>query len=159
MNRLSVRLFTIIALPLLITACADDAPRVDEQGKSIEGTAEVDVPISSPTFGVINLFRAAGNSVKVTGKISRGSLKDGFAMKINEVDNLEVFEFSSADDRAEADRTISPDGRTIGGATIDWGGDPHLYQTEKLIIVYIGDDKGNMEALEGSFGKEFAGKK
>jgi hypothetical protein len=160
MNSLHARLLPLlVALSLVIAACGDDTPRLDEEGKSIEGTAEVDIEVSSPTFGIINLLRAGGNSVKVTSKVSRGSLKNGFAMKVNDAFNVEAFEFSTPQDRAEAEKTISADGMTIDGTGVTWGGDPHLYRTDRVILVYIGDDKENMQALEGSFDKEFAGKK
>ncbi len=158
MNRFTIVVPALI-FSLLIAACGDDTPRLDEQGKSIEGTAEVDVEVSSPTFGIINLFRAGGNSVKVTSKVSRGSLKNGFAMKVNDAYNVEAYEFSTPEDRAEAERKISADGSQVDGTAVEWGGDPHFYHTDKVILVYIGDDKDNMAALEGSFGKVFAGKK
>ena len=42
--------------------------------------------------------------------------------------------------------------------TVQWPASPHFYKTERVIILYFGDDADTRKALEGAFGAQFAGK-
>ncbi len=153
-----IKMLLIFLLALPIAACGDKGPRYDDQGNSVEGTMEAQVDQSSSTFNIINLLRASGNSVKVTGKVSRPQLDaKGWTLVVNGGVNLEVYEFSSPEDLQEATKKISLDGKTIEGESVNWPEAPHLYKTDRVIVVYLGDDIDNRKRLAETFGPQFAG--
>jgi hypothetical protein len=155
--RISLR--ALLTLSLLLAACGREEPRYDDQGHSVEGTAEADIEVASPTFNILNLLRATGNKVKVTGVISRPFFESkGRTLLVNDGVNLEVYEFGSAADLNAAVAKISPDGSTVAGEAVQWPASPHFYKTERVIILYFGDDADNRRALEGAFGQQFAGR-
>jgi hypothetical protein len=64
---------------------------------------------------------------------------------------------------AQADaRRVSPDGRRIVGPNnesirVEWLGEPHLYQSGRLLVVYVGQDPDMMARLARALGPPFAG--
>ncbi len=149
----------LLALSLLVASCGREDPRYDEAGRSLEGTAEADIEVGSPTFNILNILRATGNTVKVTGVISRPSLDSkGRTIVVNDGVNLEVYEFSSTADLDATAAKISPDGSTVGNEKVEWPGTPHFFKTDKVIILYFGDDPENKRELASAFGEQFAGR-
>jgi hypothetical protein len=74
-------------------------------------------------------------------------------------DQLDVFEFSSANDAASEAKKVSSDGSQIDGyGSIDWGESPHFYRKGKIIVFYVGDNSQTLEVLRQVFGAQFAGK-
>jgi len=64
---------------------------------------------------------------------------------------------------AQADaRRVAPDGRKIVGPNnesirVEWLGEPHLYQSGRLLVVYVGQDPDVMARLAKALGPSFAG--
>ncbi len=154
--------FLLLLCAALLTAiapgCGDDSPRIDDTGASVEGKVEGEISVSSPTFNIIYLIRSAGNKVKVTGKVEREGLGEGYVLAVNETIPLEIYEYDDIDDRLDVEKRISPDGMTIAGERVEWAGAPHFFRTDKTIIFYQGDDTDNVAQLATVFGKQFAGR-
>ena len=53
---------------------------------------------------------------------------------------------------------VSEDGSSIGTNMPFWVGDPHFYQKERIIVLYVGDDPAIEELLEYVLGSQFAGR-
>jgi len=81
----------------------------------------------------------------------------GFSIQVNDA-NVQVFEYSTAED-AEADASlVSIDGSSIGTSMPFWVDVPHFYYKEKIIVLYVGDDPAIEELLESVLGPQFAGR-
>ena len=148
-----IRLAILLLLASAI-GCGDDSPSMGDEG------IEKEIAVSSPTFNIINIFRATGNAVKVTGHTERSFFKDatGYTMLVNGAIPLEVYEFGSLEELDKAVTTVSADGGSVEGKRVEWGGTPHFYKTEKVIIIYTGEDSDNQRELATVFGSQFAGK-
>ncbi|MEO5928520.1 MAG: hypothetical protein ABIR47_01190 [Candidatus Kapaibacterium sp.] len=138
-----------IILPFL-AACGREVPK--------GGSPEAQIEPASPTFNILNILKATGNKVEVTGAVSRPYFESkGTMMTVNGGVNLEVYEFDKPAEMEAAAGKISPDGMTIDGQRMEWPAQPHFYKTERVIILYLGNDADNARELEGAFGKQFAG--
>ncbi len=81
------------------------------------------------------------------------------------VDGAPVSVYEYADEavtNAEAAR-ISPDGTTFkpgngaSGATVDWVGPPHFYESGRIIVLYVGTNTAIETLLQQQLGTQFAG--
>lgn len=141
----------------LLTACNDDSPRLDEEGNEV-GTLEAEIAVESPTFNIINILRASGLKVRVPRAATRPEMQTkGYVFDVNNGVILEVYEYASTDDLNRVKESVSPDGAMIGDKKIEWGSPVHLYNTEKIIIAYMGHDMDTRQSLASMFGQEFAG--
>jgi hypothetical protein len=74
---------------------------------------------------------------------------------------VQAFEYpDTATALADAER-FSPDGAWFDGkgtpTLVNWIATPHLYRSDKLLVVYVGDDAETLDILERTLGHEFAG--
>jgi len=143
----------LLALP----ACSrDDAPRLDDQGESVEGTTEMEIDVSTPSFGIINILRASGNGVRVNAKAEPPLFTAiGYRITING-EPAELYEFEDGVATAQAAASVSPDGATIAGKEMPDGGG-QFFKTEKTIVVCKSGDTATASVLESALGKSFAG--
>jgi hypothetical protein len=72
-------------------------------------------------------------------------------------DAVQVFEYPSPAAAEKDAARVSPDGRTIGTTKPHWLGPPHFYRKDTLIVLYLGDDREVLRALEARLGRQFAG--
>ena len=68
-----------------------------------------------------------------------------------------MFEYSNAATAESQAKLVSPDGTTIGNSKPSWMATPHFFKSQKLIVIYIGDDKTILRILQGALGDQFAG--
>lgn len=155
----STPVLALFLAALVLSACGDDSPRLDDRGRSVEGTPEADIESGSPTFNLLNLLRATGNRVEVTGKVTRPFFADakGNSLTVNGGIEIELYEFADKEKLDAVAAQISPDGSTIGGETVSWPGPPHFYRTDRVLILYFGNDADNRREFEAAFGAQFAG--
>lgn len=78
-------------------------------------------------------------------------------IKVNSED-VQVFEYSDENAANQEAASISPDGSTVGTTMVSWVGPPHFFRARKIIVLYIGEDQAVINLLEGSLGKQFAGR-
>lgn len=135
---------------LVCSACKDDIPPPPRSA--------ADIDVASPTYNIINLMTASGNKVDVIGGAARPYFETRHAaIRINNGVDLELYEFSSTEDLNEAAASVSPDASKIGADSIAWPAPPHLFKTDKVIILYMGNDRDNLVQLASAFGNQFAG--
>lgn len=83
-------------------------------------------------------------------------LVSGRIIQVNK-ENIQVFEYSNPATAESQAKLVSPDGRTIGNSKPSWMATPHFFKSQKLIVIYIGDDKTILRILQGALGDQFAG--
>lgn len=149
----------LLIAPIFLISCGgNDVPRLDEGGKSVEGTPEMDIEVSSPSFGVVNVLRATGNKVRVVRTIEQPFMPvEGKVLTVNG-EEIQVYEFDSKEAVDRIATTISPDGSTVGNSAVNWTAPPHFYRTDKVMVIYTGTDSTTREALESAIAPQFAGR-
>jgi mono/diheme cytochrome c family protein len=98
-----------------------------------------------------------GASVQHMGSINQPFLSgQGRIVRVNGED-LQVFEYANRGLAEDDIRDVRPDGCCFGTTIISWMGSPHLYQKDRLIVIYIGDNSSMRNLLENILGSQFAG--
>jgi hypothetical protein len=70
---------------------------------------------------------------------------------------LQVIEYAQPSKLDREARRVSSNGMTIGTSKPSWLSIPHFYKTEKLIVLYVGDDQTILRILQSTLGDQFAG--
>lgn len=106
---------------------------------------------------LVGRLEASGATVTATGAVSQPFFTpEGQIIAVNGQD-VQVFEYDNeAAANAEAD-LVSPDGGSVGTSIMSWIAPPHFYDGGRLIVLYVGDDSGLIDALESVLGPQFAG--
>ena len=116
-----------------------------------------DIPVTGHISLVDNL-RAQGTNVEPADEISQPFFSVvGNSVLING-ENVQVFEYSSAEDAEFEASFVSSDASEIGTSMPLWVGTPHFYLKERIIVLYVGDDTATKELLESILGNQFAGR-
>lgn len=150
------RLSPILALALFLISCGgDELPEGGDASESMQ------LDPASPTFGVYQTLKAMGfEEVRATGKVEHPF----FPVEGTRFDligrEMQTFEFDSREEADKAVASISSDGMTIDGKPAGWTAPPHFFRnSDKVIVVYIGDEPEMTASIERALGKQFAGKK
>ena len=99
----------------------------------------------------------SGASVQHMGSINQPFLSgQGRIIRVNGED-LQVFEYANRGLAEDDISTVTPDGCCFGTTNISWMGSPHIYQKDRLIVIYIGDNSSMRNLLENMLGSQFAG--
>ena len=148
----------ILATALFIAAvgCAiggeeSPGPDRDPSKQSKRGTVT-----DSPSL--IKSLRALGAGATAAGDVEQPffSIK-GAMIKVHDED-VQVFQYANAV-AAEAEAApISRDGMSVGTRKIFWVGPPHFFKTDKLLVLYVGDNAKVLKTLEAVLGRQFAGR-
>lgn len=107
---------------------------------------------------LIGKLRSQGANVKSSKEKVRQPFFSvtGRIMKVNG-EALQVFEYSNlAITQAQA-KQVSLDGKTIGNSKPSWMSTPHFFKSQKLIVIYVGDDQTILKILQAELGNQFAG--
>ena len=107
---------------------------------------------------LIGKLRAQGALVKSTNERVRQPffLVSGRIIKVNN-ENIQVFEYSNPATTDSQAKRVSPDGKTIGNSKPSWMSTPHFFKSQKLIVIYVGDDQTVLRILQAELGNQFAG--
>jgi hypothetical protein len=107
---------------------------------------------------LVRRFRAQGASVRSTKERVRQPFFSvpGRIMKVNN-EGIQVFEYSNRATTQNQAKSVSPDGLTIGNSKPSWMSTPHFFKSQKLIVIYVGDDQTILRILQAELGKQFAG--
>lgn len=107
---------------------------------------------------LVDALRAEGVTVEPAGTISQPFFSvEGQAITVNG-EQVQAFEFADAAGADEAAQDISPDGSSVGTSMMTWVAPPHFYKTEKLIVLYVGENEEVLTALESVLGEQIAGR-
>ncbi len=71
----------------------------------------------------------------------------GLVINVNGED-VQVFEYATADAATSEAETISPDGSSIGTSMVSWVATPHFWNLEKLIVLYVGENESVIAASD-----------
>lgn len=134
-----------------ISACTDEQPETDGLVRDRSGEIEA----GTPTFGIYNTLKVMKAQVEVGDEVKRDFFdSEGRAFIVNG-ESVEVHEFDSKDDVDEAVAKIASDG-SIAGAPA-WKSPVHFFRTDRVIVLYLGNNPQTLQALETSTGEQFAG--
>src|SRR5215207_413571 len=113
-------------------------------------------PTDGPEKLIVDL-EAAGAEARV-GALFAGDPFDaqGGLMCVGS-EPVQLYVFGSVRAREEAARLIDPANPSDMGTTmVDWNGRPRLWQRDRMIIVYLGEDAATETLLRGVLGEPFA---
>ncbi|CAE6493362.1 hypothetical protein [Candidatus Nitrosotenuis uzonensis] len=122
-----------------------------------------DEPIS-PFDGIVTDYASLVNGIKSRGILveQKEKLDDSpffvptVVLSVGGTD-IQVYEFESESDAKAAMQTISEDGTQIGTSIIRWIDVPHFYASNKIIVLYVGQNPEITSLLESLLGPQFAG--
>ena len=83
-------------------------------------------------------------------------LPQGQVLTVNGED-VQAFEFASAEEADTVAETVSADGSSIGTSMVGSVVPVHFYKAGKLVIVYVGSDSDVINALQEAMGSQFVG--
>jgi aconitase B len=107
---------------------------------------------------LVKNLRAQGASVALTNdKVSQPFFSG--ASRIISVNGqvVQLFEYAQVSKANSEAKRVSPNGMTIGTSKPSWLSTPHFFKTEKLIVLYVGDDQTILRVLQAGLGRQFAG--
>ncbi|MCL7474864.1 MAG: hypothetical protein SCH39_03645 [Methanosarcinales archaeon] len=67
-----------------------------------------------------------------------------------------VFDYSNVTAARNDMALVSPDAQFINNTRMRWTGTPHFFNSEEIIVLYIGDNRKIITALESGMGVQFA---
>ena len=137
-----------------------------QQGPSAPAPTE-SIPQSSPIvshggpvndyISLVDNLRASGAATDPAGNVSQPFFApQGQVLNVNGED-VQAFEFASAEEADTVAKTVSANGSSIGTSMVGWVAPPHFYKAGKLIVIYVGSDRDVIDALTEAMGSQFAG--
>lgn len=106
---------------------------------------------------LVDALKAQGMSVERAGGVSQPFFSvEGRALTVNG-ENVQVFQYRTAEAADKEAKQISPDGSGTGTSMVSWVGTPHFFKKGRLIVLYVGESPKLQEALRASLGAQFAG--
>ena len=98
------------------------------------------------------------HQVELGDSIQQPSLSvSGQIVQVNGAD-VQVFEYASTEDMGLEASQVSEDGSSMGASVVGWVATPHSYQSGRLIILYVGEDRTVIDLLESVVGPQFSGR-
>ncbi len=73
-------------------------------------------------------------------------------------DKIQIFEYPSVGEMENEASTISEEGYKVKNVFINWIKPPHFYKKDKLLVLYLGENRSIMDNLEKIAGEQFIGK-
>jgi hypothetical protein len=141
----------LLFLAMVSVACGGDFL----QAKQAQGGAHAR-PVTDPA-SLISQLRAAGESVELVGEVDQPFLSVTGTMIKLQGEDVQIFQYSSANEMEAQAALISPDGTAVGTRKIHWIGSPHFFKQGRILVLYVGNNKKVENALEAVLGRQFAG--
>ena len=70
---------------------------------------------------------------------------------------LELFAYRDEDGAARDLLTVDESGLLVAQAAVDWGGDPHFFLRDNVIVLYVGENSKVLDMLERLCGPQIRG--
>jgi hypothetical protein len=146
----------VLLATLVVASCGADPPSGPDN-RPLDARPE--------TTSLVEALRAAGATV-ARGEVLPVSSNPFFTVDSTRLDvnggHVGVWEYSTPGNAERQAAQVSADGYEIRtGPTslthVDWIAPPHFYRQSRLIVLYVGRDRGVMTLLEGLLGPQFAG--
>ena len=145
-DRARTKIIVVIITSCTFLSCNGGEPPVASHG----GPAQDHVSL-------VDNLRAQGLNVSPTGTISQPFFSvPGQILSVNGQD-VQVFEFDSPSTSQSQAQKFSPDGKAIDDTIVGWVGPPHVYQSGKILVLYIGTDQTVQKTLGSLLGSQIAG--
>jgi hypothetical protein len=116
---------------------------------------------STEQFGTSELIEALhtqGVDAKLGDSIEQAFFSvTGHFVNFSE-ENVQVFEYESAEAMESDAALVDPDGGSIGTTMVTWVATPHFYKKGQVIVLYIGDNTELLKMFESILGPQFAGR-
>ena len=136
-------------------------PLSPESGQSMQAT-----PLGTDCGRLLADLTEAGLKVEVLGEAQAPFASiTGTEFKVNG-GVITVYEYASEASAVSDAVTVSPDGykieKELGGGKrsvrlVEWIAAPHFHRLGKLLVLYVGDDRAVIDALQAALGPPFAG--
>ena len=115
---------------------------------------------------LVDTLRAAGATIDPAGTVSADFLAPEKQLLTVNGEDIQAFEFGSADEADAAAGGVSATGSSIEttmadgtsmASAVTWGTPPHFYKAGRLIVLYVGCDGDVLDLLQETMGPQFAG--
>ena len=129
------------------------------QSPPIESPPPLVLPPQTARF-VAELLRAGATARPVEVRLPKASFPwiDAPAALIDVFDGqVWAFEFPTTAAAEDVVRHTSADGHEFASAQVFWISDPHLFRSDRLIVLYVGRSRAILDVLEQVLGPQFAG--
>jgi hypothetical protein len=73
-------------------------------------------------------------------------------------EQVSAFEYATSGELEDALRHTSADGHEFAGAQVSWISDPHIYRSDRLIVLYVGRSQPILDLLDAVVGPPIAGR-
>lgn len=150
-----MRLFAILTGLLGVVACTG-APDASSPRAAAAGTASATATASAADTLVISLSQA-GLTVRSAGTVEQPFFSVPARVYTVDGDDLQLYEFPTAESAQAAAATVSASGGSIGTSSMSWLAPPHFFHKDRLIANYLGSSSKTLAALETILGPQFAG--
>lgn len=148
MKKIFFTTFTIVISAILLAGCG-------ALGQA-EPTTEAMIPVTGMN-DLVEELRNQGAEVETGGAVEQPIFDAESTLLMVNGEEVQVFEFPDDSAAAQIAAAIDESATTIGGTTVSWVSTPHLYISENLIVIYVGDNMEITGMLEQIVGAQFAG--
>ena len=154
LQRLSVALLSVATL----CACDNTAPTPVRA--PLETPAPL--PVLSPlTARFVDDLHRAGAPVGAAEILSEAAYPwirvPAVRISIGE-ERVAAFEYPTTEEVEAALRHTSADGHEFASAQVSWVSDPHIYRSDRLIVLYVGTSRPLLDLLRRVLGPQVAGR-
>ncbi len=145
---------TLICLVLAAAGCVGSTPppTSDPPPPSISPSPALD-----GVEGFVRDLTAAEAPAREAGAFDGTPLAPQAVVVCVGLQDLRVYSYASAEERAAAARRIDPnDPSNIGTSIVDWAGEPKFWQRDRILVLYLGRDQPTIDLLVSVLGQPFA---
>ena len=133
--------------------------RVDINAESHEQQTTLRPPRPVRNLGdLINKLRARGQKVGRGRKVAQPFFSVPGRIITIDGEDVQVFQYATAKSAEREAKAVDQPGSPVGTSMPMWVAPPHFYKSDRLIVLYVGQNSSVIRALEGVFGPQFAGK-
>lgn len=146
----------VVIFVFTVSGCADN-PAGNSTPTSPAAPTE---PLAvEDTGSLIAALQGHGATAEVGDSISQDFFStEGQFVTINRTEDIQVFEYESAEAMEKAASQVAPDGGSIGTSMVTWIDTPHFYKAGRIIVLYLGNDQALLDLLNKVMGPQFAGR-